>query len=101
TAGFQLPMQVTTSSDVPSVAVTLGGGQTGTASVTPSGGIAMNTWNLTQTNGVQVYTVGATCTDVAGNPTPATARTGISVDLDPPTCMITAPVASPPQYPTF
>jgi hypothetical protein len=88
-AGFQLQARASTSADVPSIAFSL----TGTSSSMMSGATSSSiaSVNFTVTEGT--YNVGATCTDASGNATPATAVSGVVVDLTPPTCAITAPTA--------
>lgn len=100
--GYQLDEQVTTSGDTTTVAMTVSGAESLSQMVTPSGGVATHRFNLTVPAGmVSRYNFGATCSDAAGNTTAATAFNNVDIDLDPPTCTITAPVASPPQYPSF
>lgn len=102
TAGYQLDQQVTTSTDPTTVAMSVSGAQTLTAMVMSSGGVATHRFTLTVPVGmVNRYSFAATCTDLAGNATVATGFNDVDVDLDPPTCTVTAPVASPPQYASF
>lgn len=90
--GWQLSSQVTTSADAASVAVT-----TSPASTVATAASAGNAWTAqltvpTTTGMVGTFTVNAHCVDEAGNPADATAVTGVTVDLDAPTCAFTAPV---------
>lgn len=92
TAGFQLRTNVDTSTDVvtTAVAVTVTGATStaGTASRTGDRVTRDFTFPATGTNTVSV---GAVCTDAAGNATTGTSRTGILLDRDPPTCTLVTP----------
>lgn len=102
TPGYQLQQSVTTSPDVLAPDVTIAGGQSGTFAPVAAGGVATQTWTLTQATGtVLTYNFTASCRDKAGNVTVASPKNGVVVDLDPPTCTINTPVASPPQYLNF
>ncbi|MFT3841451.1 MAG: VCBS repeat-containing protein [Myxococcaceae bacterium] len=90
--GWQLSSQVTTSADAATVTVT-----TSPASTTATNALSSNAWTAqltvpTTTGMVGTFTVNAHCVDEAGNPADATAVTGVTVDLDAPTCAFTAPV---------
>lgn len=100
TAAFDLKVDATGSADTANITFSTTGGQALTQMVAATSGNATNTFALTQATGVTAYSLGATCVDDSGNSTAAPAF-AVSIDLDPPTCALTAPVASPPQYTQF
>jgi hypothetical protein len=86
---------VATAADVSTNGVSIGltgGAMPLTATATPSGAGNQASTSFA-VSGTNAYTVSATCTDAAGNATPATAR-NLTIDLDSPTCAITAPTAT-------
>lgn len=101
TMSFDLDAEVTGSPDTATITFASSGGQVLTASAMAVGGTATNTFAFTQANGVTTYGLTATCTDDSGNSTTAAPIVGLQIDLDPPTCAMTAPIASPPQYSTL
>lgn len=94
--GGQFTVTVGTSADVTTngVSVTLAGPTTTTRQLTPvaPASQAQTAFSVTGTN---AWAVSSTCTDVAGNATPATAR-NLTIDLDQPTCTIVSPTNSAP-----
>ncbi|MBX7097497.1 MAG: FG-GAP-like repeat-containing protein [Myxococcaceae bacterium] len=100
TAGYQLRASVATAADGASVKFDLSGAATQTATKTVAQSAATNDFTVSPT-GTLTYALAATCTDQSGNTATATPVTGVVVDNDPPTCAITAPVASPPAYGSF
>lgn len=97
--GGQFTVTVGSSADVLTngVSVTLAGPTTTTRQLTPAAPAyqAQTAFALTGTN---TWTVSSTCTDTAGNATPATTR-NLTIDLDAPTCTIVSPTNSN-AYPT-
>jgi len=99
-AAFDLKVDAAGSADVENITFGTTGAQVLTAPVVANSGNGTNTFVLSQTAGVLAYTVTATCTDDAKNATVAT-PVALSIDLQPPTCTMTTPVASPPDYTQF
>jgi hypothetical protein len=87
--GGNFAVRVATALDVGTDGVRVTFGATPPRDVTPSNGLAETTYSVTGTN---TYTVSAVCTDESGNATSSATR-NITIDLDPPTCSITAPTA--------
>ena len=94
--GGQFTVTVGTSADVPAngISVTLPGATPPTRTLTPMAPAyqASTVFSVTGTNS---WTVSSTCTDVAGNSTPATNRT-LTIDLDAPTCTMVSPTNASP-----
>lgn len=98
--GYQLRTVVQTSSDVGNtgVALSLSGAATQTTTVGPTGGATSVTHDFTVgTTGELDYTIGASCTDAAGNVATATS-VQVRVDNVAPTCTLTAPSAANSPY---
>jgi hypothetical protein len=87
--GGMLAATIQTSNDVPSVNIVLGGpiAQNATPMVQSATNTATASFPVTGDN---MWTLDATCTDTAGNSTPAT-RLSFRVDLIAPTCTVTSP----------
>lgn len=92
--GGQFTVTVGTSSDVGmnGIGVTLSGMTPRTITPMAPAYQASTAFTVTGTNS---WTVSSTCTDIAGNATPATSRT-LTIDLDAPTCTIVSPTNTAP-----
>lgn len=85
--GGTFPMQIATSADVGTNGVHATFGAVGSQDVTPANSVAMANFSVT---GTATYAVSASCTDRSGNASTAAIR-NVTIDLDVPTCTLTAP----------
>lgn len=94
--GGQLSVTVASSEDVDTdgVSVTLAGPMSTTRLLTPTAP-AYQAQTSFPVSGTAAWTLAATCTDEAGNATPATGRS-FTLDLDAPSCTIVAPTGAAP-----
>ncbi len=92
--GGSLPVTIASSADVGmnGITSTLAGAATQTQMGTPSGASNQATLTFSGITGTGNWNLSATCRDTAGNLATATPLT-LSIDLDRPTCSITAPTA--------
>ncbi len=88
-----LSVTVATANDVGTggVQLSMPGATPATQTVAASGGTANATFAVTGTN---TYTLTASCTDESGNAAAAPATKTMTIDLEAPTCSITAPTAT-------
>jgi hypothetical protein len=95
--GYQVKVTASTSSDVGmnglKLSVTGGPNDPPPQSVTPTSGTATALFTVPSPGTVQ-YTVTAVATDSSGNQETAGPTRMVTVDLDPPTCTLTAPTAA-------
>jgi hypothetical protein len=85
--GGNFSVIVATSNDVSTNGVRLTFGSTAARDLTPTNGSAQSTYAVT---GTSSYAISAVCSDPSGNSATAATR-NITIDLDAPTCAITAP----------
>jgi len=95
-SGYQVRVTAATSNDVGTSGLQLavaGGNNPPAQSVTPSNGVGTALFNVSMTGTTQ-YTVTATATDESGNVETSPPSRMVTVDLDAPTCDLTAPTAA-------